>query len=291
MREMVVITLSNCPPKLRGDLTKWLVEIHTGVYVGQINARIRELLWNRVCSNIKDGQATMVYSYANEQHLAFRTHNTAWKIRDFDGIKLTMRPKIQEQTNETLQKGFSTASKYLIAGRRRKASSNRIQEWAFLDIETDGLNFERNRIIEMAVIVADEEQIKSSWSILVKQDQALPSSNVEFTHITDEMLRDGMELDCALRQLSDIVKGRTVVCYNKSFDIIFLEREFRKYNIEVPFGKVMDALTLARKRVRDIENYKLGSLAEHFGILCERQHRALPDCEMLYRVFLKLNEI
>lgn len=287
---MIVITINSCPPKLRGDLTKWLFEIHTGVYVGQINAKIREMLWSRVCQNIKDGQAVMVYSFANEQHLEFRTHNTAWRIRDFDGIKLMMRPGLPEQSREVLQKGFSDASKRLIAGRRKKSAANINHEWVFLDIETDGLDFEKSRIIEMAAIAADETKIKSSWSTLIKQDKALPPKITELTHITDEMLSCGMELDCALKQLNDIVKGKSVICFNKNFDITFLEREFRKYNLEIPFGKVIDALTLARKRVMDIDNYKLESLAQYFNIYSER-HRALSDCETLYRVFLKLNEI
>lgn len=287
---MVVITMNSCPSKLRGDLTKWLFEIHTGVYVGQVNARIREMLWNRVCQNIKDGQAVMVYSFANEQHLEFRTHNTDWRIRDFDGIKLMMRPGLPEQTGEVLQKGFSDASRRLIAGRRRKGVALTDQEWVFLDIETDGLDFEKSMVIEIAAIVADETKIKSSWSVLIKQEKALPPEITELTHITDEMLKCGMELDCALKQLNDIVKGKAVVCFNKNFDITFLEREFRKNNLEIPFGKVIDALALARKRVMDIENYKLGSLAQYFNIPSEG-HRALADCETLYRVFLKLNDI
>lgn len=287
---MVVITMNNCPPKLRGDLTKWLFEIHTGVYVGRVSAKVREMLWSRVCQNIKDGQAVMVYSFANEQHLEFRTHNTEWKIRDFDGIKLMMRPKSPEQTEEVLPKGFSSASKRLIAGRRRRSAGNIGQEWVFLDIETDGLDFEKSRIIEVAALVADETRIKQSWSALIKQDKALSPQIVELTHITDEMLSRGIELECALKQLGDIVRGKVAVCFNKSFDIGFLEREFEKNNLEIPFGKVIDALALARKRVRDVNNYKLGSLAEYFGISCE-QHRALPDCETLYKVFLKLNEI
>ena len=104
------------------------------------------------------------------------------------------------------------------------------------------------------------------------------------------MLSYGIELSCALNQLNDIIKGKVVVCFNKKFDISFLERAFRKNNFDNPFGKVIDALTLARKKVMDISNYKVGSLAEYFEIPCE-QHRALPDCETLYRVFLKLNEI
>ena len=63
---MVVLVLTDCPPKVRGDLSKWLFEINTGVYVGNISARVRELLWNRICENIRQGQATMVYSAAGE---------------------------------------------------------------------------------------------------------------------------------------------------------------------------------------------------------------------------------
>lgn len=288
--KMVVITMNNCPPKLRGDLTKWLFEIHTGVYVGQVNAKVREMLWSRVCQNIKDGQAVMVYSFANEQHLEFRTHNTSWKMRDFDGIKLMMRPKSPAQTGEELPSGFSNASKRLIAGRRRKVPANKNREWVFLDIETDGLDLEKSKMIEAAALVADETEIKSSWSALIRQDRILPTKITELTHITDEMLSQGVELGCALRQLSEIVEGKPVVCFNKNFDLTFLERDFRKNDLEIPFGKVIDALALARKRVRDIDNYKLGSLAEYFGIPCER-HRALPDCETLYKVFLKLNEL
>ncbi len=287
---MVVITMSSCPPKLRGDLTKWLFEIHTGVYVGKVNAKVREMLWIRICENIKDGQAVMVYSFGNEQHLEFRTHNTAWKIRDFDGIKLMMRPKSPEQAEEMLQKGFSNASKRLIAGKRRKNYSGTEHEWVFLDIETDGLDLKKSEIIEVAAIVADETEIKLSWSTLIKRDGALPPQIIELTHITDEMLNNGIELDNALRQLSDIARGRTVICFNKGFDISFLERAYRKYNLEIPFGKVIDALSIARKKVRDVENYRLGSLAKYFGISCE-QHRALRDCETMYRIFLKLNEI
>ena len=83
---MVVITMTNCPQKLRGDLSKWLCEINTGVYVGQISARVRDALWIKICENISNGQATMVYSVLNEQHLEFCTHNSTWKVKDKEYI-------------------------------------------------------------------------------------------------------------------------------------------------------------------------------------------------------------
>ena len=73
---MIVVTLTDCPPRLRGDLSKWLLEINTGVYVGQLNKRVREELWKRICDNLPRGRATMVYSANNEQGMEFRVHNT-----------------------------------------------------------------------------------------------------------------------------------------------------------------------------------------------------------------------
>ena len=115
---MVVLTLNNCPASLRGDITKWLVEINAGVYVGRVSARVRDLLWERVCDSIKQGSATMVYSTKNEQHMDFRVHNNQWEPIDFDGIKLVLRPSVARvKKQSSLRLGYSKASKYRNAKR------------------------------------------------------------------------------------------------------------------------------------------------------------------------------
>lgn len=45
---MVVIAMEHAPQNIRGELTKWFLELKPGVFVGNVNARIRELLWERV---------------------------------------------------------------------------------------------------------------------------------------------------------------------------------------------------------------------------------------------------
>lgn len=66
---MTVIVLTACPTGLRGDLTRWLLEIAPGVFVGHISARVRERIWLRARAFAKQGRAIMVYSAANEQHV------------------------------------------------------------------------------------------------------------------------------------------------------------------------------------------------------------------------------
>ena len=38
-----VITLKKVPPYMRGDLTKWMQEIDTGVYIGNFNNHLLHL--------------------------------------------------------------------------------------------------------------------------------------------------------------------------------------------------------------------------------------------------------
>lgn len=89
---MTVIVVAACPVGLRGHMTRWLLEIAPGVFVGKISARVRELMWQRVVEMVRTGRAIMVYAADNEQGLAFQVHEHNWKPVDIDGITLMLRP-------------------------------------------------------------------------------------------------------------------------------------------------------------------------------------------------------
>lgn len=89
---MVVLVLTACPAGLRGHLTRWLLEISPGVFVGTVTLRVRELMWLRVLELCKDGRAIMVYPASNEQGMEYRFHRHDWEPVNFDGIWLMRRP-------------------------------------------------------------------------------------------------------------------------------------------------------------------------------------------------------
>jgi len=92
---VTVIVLSITPERLRGVLTRWLLEITAGVYVGKISARVREHIWARILEDVGKGRALMVWSRRGEQGLDFRTYNHSWETIDLDGITLMRRPHSQ----------------------------------------------------------------------------------------------------------------------------------------------------------------------------------------------------
>ena len=44
---MIIIILENVPVGLRGELSRWMLEPKSGVFVGNMTARIRDLLWDK----------------------------------------------------------------------------------------------------------------------------------------------------------------------------------------------------------------------------------------------------
>lgn len=86
---MLVIVLENAPPRLRGRIAIWLLEVRAGVYVGNYSARVRDYIWNQVEKGIEDGNAVMAWRANNEAGFDFITLGTNRRIPVMlDGAKL-----------------------------------------------------------------------------------------------------------------------------------------------------------------------------------------------------------
>lgn len=116
---MVVLVLTAVPVGLRGFVTRWLLEIAPGVYVGRVTLRVREALWIRVVELCKDGRAIMVFSADNEQRMDFRVHRHDWEVVDVDGLSLMRRPRDSSTVSNPMRPGWSKAAKYRRARRQK----------------------------------------------------------------------------------------------------------------------------------------------------------------------------
>ena len=170
-------------------------------------------------------------------------------------------------------------------------SEGESKKYAFLDIETTGLDKESDEIIEIGVICTDEKTITERWSAVVIPQRNIPDSIIKLTGIDDKMIEhEGITLDEALRTLNDKICDRVTVIYNAPFDMAFLRRAEAVTGRSIHFKKVIDALSVARKRVDTVPDYKLETVAEYLDVSAKGHHRALDDCEILCRAYFKLNE-
>ena len=288
---MVVITLEKCPLALRGDLTMWLQEISTGVYVGQVSARVREKLWQRVCEESKSGRATMVYSAQNEQHLKFEVHNAVWEPVDFDGLRLMLRPSAERVESRAMGQTSVNTMRFRRSRGNKLHSKEEPKDYVVVDVETTGLNPESDSIIEIGAIKYCLGEETERFQAFVKTDAALSSDVTRLTGITSEDVAHGVDIEEALNVFLDFIDYEPLVIHNAQFDLAFLKNALELCDMDEIENTVLDTLQLARKRLPSLSSHKLEVLARYFDIDCDSFHRAIDDCAVTREVFVSLLQI
>ncbi|SEG83126.1 CRISPR-associated protein Cas2 [Actinacidiphila yanglinensis] len=120
---MTVIVLTHCPVGLRGFLTRWLLEISPGVFLGNPSARIRDALWDEVRQFAGNGRALLAYSTNSEQGYTFRTHDHKWHPVDHEGLTLILRPADRQSdrsSDRPAPEGSSPSTGWSKASKRRR---------------------------------------------------------------------------------------------------------------------------------------------------------------------------
>lgn len=289
---MMVLTLSNCPPALRGDLSAWLQEIDTNVYVGNVSAKVRDALWERVCQHIKTGRATLVYPARGEQRLTFRVHNTVWQPVDFDGLQLMLRPRLDIQRaagNPCIVRSKARIFQQAKAMQKKQAAGRQPGTFLVLDLETTGLNAAIDQMIEIGALIVEEGEVKDQFHALISLDRPLPGAVRELTGITDELLSsEGRPLPEVLREFLLFAGNLPVVAHNAGFDYAFLRAACQDQGLPAFGSPVTDTYALARRLVDGVDNHQLATLAAHFDICTEKNHRSIPDCFTTLALYDKL---
>ncbi len=291
-----VITLSKVPSSLRGDLTKWLQEVASGVYVGNLNTKVREKLWDRVKDNLKDGEATISYYYRNEIGYKFETINGDREVLDSEGLPLVLIKKEIKEKDKSLKEGFSKAAQLKkiknIEHSKVKKSINKkeIKKYAVLDLETDGLNPVHDNIIEIGVVKVGEKQ--ENFQRFIKIEGKLPEEIKKLTRIDDEMLEEkGIPLKRALEEFIDFIGDTRILGYNVAFDIKFLNSSLEKEGLAKINNKVYDIMQFVKKDNLFLNNYKLETVLKSYSIDEEVPHRALEDAILEEKLIHKVNKL
>jgi CRISPR-associated protein Cas2 len=81
--------MENVDESLRGECTRFLLEVKAGIFLGTISAKVRELLWNTIKERIDEGGAILVFSYPNEQGFVLDMWGDPKRVvSDFEGLRL-----------------------------------------------------------------------------------------------------------------------------------------------------------------------------------------------------------
>ncbi len=162
-------------------------------------------------------------------------------------------------------------------------------EFVVFDVETTGLNYEIDEIIEIGAVKIKKGIIVSKFQTLIKPKNSIPITATQINNITNEMVENSPSIEYALRDFFRYTRSCYLVGYNVSFDQKFILQGAKKIGLFFD-NEFIDVLPLARNNLK-LTRYKLIDVVKRLEITLDDAHRAFADALATAEVFLKLNSI
>lgn len=167
----------------------------------------------------------------------------------------------------------------------------KIPSFVALDLETTGLDFEKDEIIEVALVRFENGEPKDNLDFLVKPSSTELRPFIEtLTGINKADLDSAPDFASIAGQICSFIGDLPVVAHNALFDSKFLKQTFAKVGVNYDSHVFWDSLTLSRIAYQDVPNHRLDTLVQELDIERSRAHRALPDADACGRLFVKALE-
>lgn len=164
------------------------------------------------------------------------------------------------------------------------------RRYAALDVETTGLDPERDRVIEIGIVLFhfDGEGAlveEKSWGSLVNPGSPIPAASTSIHGITDFDVWTAPAFQELPPELEPLLEGRVMVAHNAPFDASFMLAEYRRANREWPAREMADSLSLLRLSHPHLISFNLGKAAFVLGIETGTSHRAVDDARTCMALF------
>lgn len=164
---------------------------------------------------------------------------------------------------------------------------SKIPSFVAIDLETTGLDFEKDEIIEVALVRFDDGVPGESVDYLVKPTSAQLRPFIEnLTGIYKSDLENAEPFAAVAGKIFSFIGDLPIVAHNANFDSKFLKQSFEKVGVSFDNHPVWDSLTVSRIAYQNIPNHRLDTLVQELNIPRSRAHRALPDADACGRLFV-----
>jgi DNA polymerase III subunit epsilon len=163
------------------------------------------------------------------------------------------------------------------------------QKFVCIDCETTGLDAQQDRIIEVAVMCFDANQVYGQMESLVNPECTIPETSIAIHHITPEMVADKPTIAKILPEILQLIGNHIIVGHGVGFDIDILAIAAERHKIPSTIRRnpYLDTLRMARLYGESPIN-SLEHLRKHFNIPLEGAHRAMSDVIVNREVFKRL---
>lgn len=156
-----------------------------------------------------------------------------------------------------------------------------------VDLETTGLDFEKDEIIEVALVRFENGKPTDSVDYLVKPVTAALRPFIEsLTGIKEADIASAEDFASVAGKICSFIGDLPLVAHNAAFDSKFLKQTLAKVGVAYDDHVFWDSLTFSRIAYQDVANHRLETLVQALDIERSRAHRALPDAEACGKLFV-----
>jgi DNA polymerase-3 subunit epsilon len=150
---------------------------------------------------------------------------------------------------------------------------------AFVDIETTGSHFDRDRITEIGIKTLADNQIQV-WEQLINPQAFIPQNIQRLTGISPQMVEGQPSFEEIARELKHELEGKIFVAHNARFDYGFIKASFKRVGIDFK-PKVLCTVKLSRLLFPEQRRHNLDTIIDIHGLKISARHRALGDADLL----------
>ncbi|PHY05817.1 MAG: ethanolamine utilization protein [Alcaligenaceae bacterium] len=160
-----------------------------------------------------------------------------------------------------------------------KKSSSPYPTLAFVDIETTGSHFERDRITEIGIkTLSDGHQ--SIWESLINPDAFIPLNIQRLTGISPQMVAGQPTFEDLAFTIKKELEDKIFVAHNARFDYGFIKASFKRLGIDFR-PKVLCTVKLSRLLFPEQPRHNLDTIISAHCLCVSARHRALGDADLL----------
>lgn len=151
-------------------------------------------------------------------------------------------------------------------------------DFAAIDVET--ANYNRSSICSIGVvIVRNGEIVDSFYSLVQPEPNYYTYRNTAVHGLTRSDTDDAPVFSEVWEQIAPLIEGLPLVAHNSPFDQGCLKATFKVYQMDYPDYVFYNTLTLARRKLPQLPNHQLHTVAEACGYDLKKHHHALADAE------------
>ena len=171
----------------------------------------------------------------------------------------------------------------------------RKHNFAFIDIETTGLDVINHEIIEIGCVLVNRDlEVMEEFELKIKPEHIENADPVslKINHYNSDDWKNAYTLKDAMNIFAEKTKDCIMVGHNVAFDAGFIERAFRQSGVtnSMHYHK-LDTVSMAWAKLHkdsDLIHFSLHELCIRFGIKNEHAHTALPDARATFELYKKL---